>query len=76
MIRPPLWNPGENAIAERVNGILKTEWLNHKHFEGFMDAHAKIAQVIAVFNNKRPHLSLNYATPDKAYMMEGVQTMK
>ena len=69
-------NPRENAIAERVNGILKTEWLNHEHFVGFTDARAKIAQVIDIYNNKRPHLSLNYATPNQAYTMEGVQIKK
>lgn len=31
-------NPRENAIAERVNGILKTEWLNDEHFAGINDA--------------------------------------
>lgn len=69
-------NPRENAIAERVNGILKMEWLNDEHFYGIEDARIRIAQVIDIYNNKRPHLSLNYATPNQAYIMEGEQTKK
>ena len=66
-------NPRENAIAERVNGILKTEWLNDEHFVGLFDARNRIAQVIDIYNNKRPHLSLDYATPNQAYSMKGEQ---
>ena len=66
-------NPRENAIAERVNGILKTEWLNDEHFVNINDARKRIAEVIDIYNNKRPHLSLNYATPNQAYQMQGEQ---
>ena len=69
-------NPRENAIAERVNGILKMEWLNDEHFYGIADARMRIAQVIDIYNNKRPHLSLNYVTPSQAYLMVGEQTRK
>ena len=66
-------NPRENAIAERVNGILKTEWLNDEHFVNINDARRRIAEVIDIYNNKRPHLSLDYATPSQAYQMHGEQ---
>ncbi len=56
-------DPRDNAIAERVNGILKTEWLNYKHFEDFHDAQRHVAQIIDIYNTRRPHLSLNYKTP-------------
>lgn len=69
-------NPRENAIAERVNGILKMEWLNDEHFYGIEDARMRIAQVVDIYNNKRPHLSLNYETPSQAYLMVGEQTRK
>lgn len=69
-------NPRENAIAERVNGILKTEWLNDEHFVGLVDARNRITQVIDIYNNKRPHLSLDYATPNQAYVMKGEQRRK
>lgn len=69
-------NPRENAIAERVNGILKTEWINDEHFVGLVDARNRITQVIDIYNNKRPHLSLDYATPNQAYVMKGEQRRK
>ncbi len=66
-------NPRNNAIAERVNGILKTEWLNDEHFIGIDDARLRIAQVINIYNNIRPHLSLDYKTPAQAYEETGEQ---
>ena len=66
-------DPRDNAIAERVNGILKTEWLYDDHFMGYEDALKRIAQVINLYNNKRPHLSLNYKTPAQAYLETGEQ---
>ena len=66
-------DPRDNAIAERVNGILKTEWLYDDHFKGFQDAYIRVAQVINLYNNKRPHLSLNYQTPAQAYLETGAQ---
>ena len=66
-------DPRDNAIAERVNGILKTEWLYDDHFIGFADAHRRVAEVINLYNYKRPHLSLNYKTPSEAYLETGEQ---
>ena len=66
-------DPRDNAIAERVNGILKTEWLYDDHLIGFEDAYRRVAEVINLYNNKRPHLSLNYKTPAEAYLETGEQ---
>ena len=66
-------NPRDNAIAERINGILKTEWLYNEHLKGYQDALQRIAQIIDIYNNRRPHLSLNYKTPAQAYLNTGVQ---
>lgn len=59
-------NPKENAIAERVNGILKTEFLNHYEFEDITDVRKKVKQAIAVYNNRRPHRSLDMNIPVEA----------
>lgn len=58
----------ENAVAERVNGILKDEFFLDKTFAS--TKHAKIAteNAISIYNNKRLHLSLNYKTPDKVFL--------
>ena len=66
-------NPRDNAIAERVNGILKTEWLDAEHFLGLDDAYRRIARVIEIYNYQRPHLSLDYQTPSVVHNKTGVQ---
>jgi transposase InsO family protein len=65
-------DPRENAIAERVNGILKKEFIE------LMDltednAEAKLKEIINTYNSMRPHLSLGYFTPDEAHHMNGEQ---
>ncbi len=53
----------QNALAERVNGILKTEFLVEKCNNG-KDLELLIKESIETYNNSRPHLSLNYQTPN------------
>lgn len=53
----------ENSVAERVNGILKQEFLLDTAFAGVDDARREIAGAIRVYNNVRPHLSLGMMTP-------------
>ena len=61
-------SPTQNAIAERVNGILKTEWIYHfETFKTAEDARTKIAEIIEIYNNERPHDSLGNLTPNEAH---------
>jgi transposase InsO family protein len=57
----------ENAMAERVNGILKDEFYLDQCF--FSTGHACIAakNAIDIYNSKRLHLSLGYKTPDYVF---------
>jgi ACT domain-containing protein len=57
----------ENALAERVNGILKDEFYLDQCF--FSTNHACIAakNAIKIYNNKRLHLSLGYKTPNMVF---------
>jgi len=57
----------ENAIAERVNGILKDEFYLDQCF--FSTEHARVAAInaIKIYNSKRLHLSLGYKTPDSVF---------
>ena len=64
-------NPRENAIAERVNGILKDEWLNKLSLTFIEQARVVLAKVIDIYNNERPHDSLNMMTPQEAYSCNG-----
>lgn len=58
----------ENAVAERLNGILKEEFcLGHVH-TSFQAALALTTQAIELYNNERPHCSLLYQTPSQRYI--------
>ena len=63
-------DPLENAIAERVNGILKDELLE-KRFESFNEAQKKIDEAVSVYNHLRPHLSIDMLTPAAAHSKTG-----
>lgn len=66
-IKISMTNPGspqENAIAERINGILKEEWLYDLDLINHEVAQRKIKQIIKIYNTYRPHNSLNNKTPD------------
>jgi transposase InsO family protein len=62
-------DPLENAIAERVNGILKDEWLYDMGKLNKPGMHKIIPQIILIYNDERPHLSLNMLTPNVAHQM-------
>lgn len=53
----------QNALAERVNGILKTELLLHRP-KDLEQARQMVGESIEIYNCERPHLSLKMATPD------------
>lgn len=64
-------DPYENAIAERLNGILKSEFLINRTFKNFNEALEAVTASIAVYNNQRPHGSCDYLTPKEAHQKEG-----
>jgi putative transposase len=59
----------ENAIAERVNGILKDEFYLDQSFANIRLAKRACINAIKIYNNKRLHLSLGYKIPDEVYKM-------
>jgi transposase InsO family protein len=56
----------QNALAERVNGILKGEFLLHKP-ANLNEAKKMVDQAVQIYNQKRLHLSLKYRTPDAVH---------
>ncbi|WP_345104385.1 integrase core domain-containing protein, partial [Mucilaginibacter panaciglaebae] len=52
----------QNALAERINGILKNEFLITKPAD-IHQARLLINEAISLYNCRRPHLALNYQTP-------------
>lgn len=56
----------QNALAERVNGILKSEYLLHKPAD-INEARKMVSQSIHFYNTRRPHMALKYKTPDDVH---------
>ncbi len=56
-------DPLENAIAERVNGILKEEYLNHYQKDNLIEAKKQLQIAINLYNDARPHMSIGNRTP-------------
>jgi putative transposase len=65
-------DPYQNAIAERINGILKEEYLLNQTFKNIEDARESTEKAIKIYNHKRPHNSLNYYTPIQAHEITGI----
>lgn len=63
-------DPLENAVAERVNGILKEEYLWPK-YNSFEEAQKNIARTITIYNSLRPHSSCEMKTPNEAHKAKG-----
>jgi transposase InsO family protein len=60
-------NPYDNAIAERVNGILKNEFYLNAAFNNYQDALNATSEAIKSYNYLRPHMSIGYMTPGNKY---------
>ena len=63
-------DPRENALAERLNGILKNELLEQRYVS-FAEAKKAIDKAVQVYNNKRLHSSVDMLTPSEAHYREG-----
>jgi putative transposase len=63
-------DPLENALAERVNGILKDELLAER-YDHYSQAHSAVAGAISLYNNKRLHSSIGMLTPQQAHGKTG-----
>jgi putative transposase len=59
--------PYQNAIAERVNGILKDEYGLDATFESIAQARRALKEAVTLYNTDRPHLSLGHLTPDEVH---------
>jgi transposase InsO family protein len=63
-------DPLENAIAERVNGILKDELLEQQ-YSSFKEAREAIDTAVNIYNHLRPHSSVDNLTPAEAHTRSG-----
>jgi putative transposase len=63
-------NPKDNAIAERVNGILKQELLEDA-YSNINQAQCSVEIAVDIYNRMRPHSSVDMMTPEKAHTQTG-----
>ncbi|MDI6802455.1 MAG: IS3 family transposase [Bacteroidota bacterium] len=61
-------NPYENAIAERVNGILKTEFFLNMAFISVQQTMRAVKEAVTLYNDLRPYMSIGYITPSFKYV--------
>ena len=69
------YKPTDNALAERVNGIIKCEsvYRQERRFETYEEALAQIERFILFYNSKRPHYSIGLQTPNAVHEQTGEQ---
>jgi putative transposase len=65
-------DPYENAIAERLNGIIKSEFGLYSSQLGFEETNSQVEKSIHAYNNIRPHSSCDYLTPEQAHQRSGL----
>ncbi|MEC4115294.1 integrase core domain-containing protein, partial [Myroides pelagicus] len=64
-------SPYDNALAERVNGILKNEFYSKRVYINHQDAVNNISKIVKIYNLQRPHSSIDYLTPQEAHLKSG-----
>ncbi len=64
-------DPRENAIAERINGIIKNVLLKDIAFYSIEEVRIAVEKAVDFYNNERPHMSLDWLTPSEDAKMEG-----
>ena len=69
------YKPTDNALAERVNGIIKGEsvYRQNRRFETYEEAQEHIGRFVDFYNGKRPHYSIGLQTPNVAHEQTGEQ---
>lgn len=63
-------DPLENPVAERINGIIKNEYLKHYSIGSLGDATSLVADIIERYNCRRPHQSIQMNTPALAHQQK------
>lgn len=66
-------DPYENAIAERINGILKDEFGLSDRFENILQAKELTRQSVEIYNQLRPHLSCSMLTPNQMHQQDKIK---
>lgn len=70
------YDPYENAVAERINGILKYEFGLKNTIKNIKIANKMIAEAVKIYNNERLHWSLELKTPQEVHRKYNQQPYK
>ena len=65
-------SPYENALAERVNGIIKNEFFPKRVYQNHKEAKKTISKIVMTYNERCPHSSIDFLTPEHAHNQEGI----
>jgi putative transposase len=69
-------DPYENALAERMNGIIKSEFNLYNSQLGYEQTYQLIQSSVQAYNEQRPHGSCNFLTPEQAHQQQGILKKK
>jgi len=67
-------DPLENAIAERVNGIIKEEYLQDYKVRNIKEAKQVLKFVVKLYNEERPHNSISNHVPNAVHENKNLKT--
>lgn len=67
------YDPYANAVAERVNGILKDEFELEKYAKDKVVLHHLVKDSIYIYNNERPHFSCYMMTPEQMHKQNKIK---
>lgn len=67
-------HPWENGRAERINGVIKNNYLKHRSIHNFKELQKEVDCSVKLYNEKKPHIGLNRLSPtqfEKSYVCPG-----
>jgi transposase InsO family protein len=67
------YDPYANAVAERVNGIMKQEFLLEDYKVDLKTMQLLVDEAVKIYNSKRPHLSCHMNTPEKMHLQRKIK---
>ena len=67
------YDPYANAVAERINGILKQEFLNHTQVTDIRIMRELVKNSIEIYNDCRPHYSCFMKTPNQMHLQNQIK---
>jgi hypothetical protein len=62
---------GRRTAAERINGVLKNELMPNVKIENLEHAQKLLKEIVLIYNDERPHISIALLTPNQAHQLDG-----